>query len=681
MKALLLAAIALLPAQAIAQADLPSPVVPDGLGVNIHFTDPKPGELEMLAGAGFRWVRMDFGWERTEPRKGEYDFAPYDRLMKALDAHKIRAVFILDYSNRLYEANRSVATEEGRQAYARWAAAAVKHFQGRGILWEIWNEPNIEGFWKPKPDSDQYTSMALAASKAIRQAAPGEWICGPATSTIDLKFLEACFRAGLLEQWDAVSVHPYRQNDPETVADEYQALRHLIARSAPKGKSVPILSGEWGYSAGWKGFDADRQGKMLARQFLTNLENGIPLSIWYDWHDDGNDPKEPEHHFGTVAHAYHAGREPVYDPKPAYRAAKALTTSLNGARFVRRLALGGPDVHALLFEKGPGPIVAAWTTGEPGTLEIPSNSRDVPVINHLGERSAAIGSKGGFLSIPIDDTPRYLEFPDADRRLAEVPAALRLRVDWIRSRIELIARIENVENTDFRGKANLQYFDGNDATTASEILQLAPDQPSTTLRFAIGPGDAAAYRAGLVIQDDRGRTVLSIPPRRITPLPDSLIVASKAVADGDPQVGSSQSIERADAPEPFPAADRAVMKVSYKFDPGWKFARIVPEEPATIEGQPTGFAIWIRGDGRGGSPRIRVVDSRGQTWQPSGESIDRVGWRRVVFPLRPSTAHWGGPNDGVIHYPLRWDSTFLFDNPSRRAAEGAVWIAAPEALD
>jgi hypothetical protein len=34
--------------------------VTDGFGVNIHFTQPKAGELEMLAAAGFKWVRMDF---------------------------------------------------------------------------------------------------------------------------------------------------------------------------------------------------------------------------------------------------------------------------------------------------------------------------------------------------------------------------------------------------------------------------------------------------------------------------------------------------------------------------------------------------------------------------------------------------------------------------------------------
>ena len=90
-------------------------------------------------------------------------------------------------------------------------------FDGRGILWEMYNEPNI-GFWHPKPNVDDYTKLALAVGKALHNAEPGETYVGPATSTIDFNFLEACFKAGLLEYWFAVSVHPYRQKDPETAA-------------------------------------------------------------------------------------------------------------------------------------------------------------------------------------------------------------------------------------------------------------------------------------------------------------------------------------------------------------------------------------------------------------------------------------------------------------------------------
>jgi hypothetical protein len=385
------------------------PVLPDGLGVNIHFTDPKPGEMKMLADGGFRWVRMDFGWGGIERRKGEYDFSAYDRLLKALEEYHIRAIFILDYSNRFYDNGQSPSSVEGRAACAKWAAESVKHFKGRGILWEMYNEPNI-GFWKPKPNVDDYAKLALAVGKAIREAEPQEVYIGPATSTIKMDFLESCFKAGCLEYWSAVSVHPYRQKDPETVSAEYQKLRELIDKYAPQGRKIPIISGEWGFSSGWKSFDEERQGKYLPREMLVNLMNEVPVSIYYDWHDDGTNPKEPEHHFGTVHFEYHAGAQPVYEPKPAYLAIKALSSSLSGCRFSKRLEVGGSDDYVLEFKNESGETrYAAWTTAhEPHSIKLAVSAGAYKTVSGLGEELAAHDAGAGKLEVSLTDTPQYI---------------------------------------------------------------------------------------------------------------------------------------------------------------------------------------------------------------------------------------------------------------------------------
>ena len=162
-------------------------------------------------------------------------------------------------------------------------------------------------------------------------------------------------------------MHPYRQKNPETVAEDYRSVRLLIHRYAPKDKAIPILSGEWGYSTAWKNFDEERQAKYLEREFLTNISNDIPLSIWYDWHDDGDDPKEPEHHFGIVHREYHAGREPVYDPKPAYEAAKKLMSELAGMQFNKALHdfESRPEIPTrLLFTRDAELRVVEWNFHE-----------------------------------------------------------------------------------------------------------------------------------------------------------------------------------------------------------------------------------------------------------------------------------------------------------------------------
>src|SRR5258706_620658 len=238
--------------------------IPQGLGVNIHFTDPKPGEVKMIATAGFRWVRMDLKWDVTERRRGQYDFAEYDRLASALDESKIHALFILDYGNPLYDNSTPPRTPSARQAFARWAVAAAKHFSSRGIMWEVYNEPNQQIFWPPWPNPKEYLELALAVGQAFRTEVPGEKLIGPAVSEIDYSFVEECLTAGLLDYWSAVSVHPYRQTDPEGAATEYCRVRDMIKRYSG-AKDVPIISSEWGYSATWSDMSEAKQGALFAR--------------------------------------------------------------------------------------------------------------------------------------------------------------------------------------------------------------------------------------------------------------------------------------------------------------------------------------------------------------------------------------------------------------------------------
>ena len=202
----------------------PPPTVPDGFGVNIHFTEPSPGEMERFAEAGFRWVRMDFSWESVESGAGRYDFAAYDRLADQLKRVGARPLFILDYGHSQYDGGLSPHTPEGRAAFARFAAEAAEHFRGRGVCWEIWNEPNI-GFWKPAPNADDYVKLALETAQAVRTADPNALIVAPGSSEFPWPFLDSIFGAGLLERIDAVSVHPYRPGPPETAAADFGRLR------------------------------------------------------------------------------------------------------------------------------------------------------------------------------------------------------------------------------------------------------------------------------------------------------------------------------------------------------------------------------------------------------------------------------------------------------------------------
>lgn len=412
----------------LVQAQIPlGPSIPGNIGVDIHFTSPQPGEMQELAGAGAHWIRMDLTWAQTERVKGEYDFSAYDKLLAALAPYHIRPLLILGYANKFYDQGLPPHTEAGRAAFARWAAAAALHFHGRGVVWEMWNEPNYIRFWKPKPNVGDYILLALATGEAIQEADPGATMIGPGGALIDLRFLAACFQAGLLNYWSGVSVHPYRQLDPETVQRGLLAVRFLIARYAPPGKKIHVITSEWGYSSTWKydHMDEQTQARMLAREWLIETANGVPLTIWYDWRDDGADPVDPEAHFGLVRFPYLTGRasnQAVFAQKPAYQAARTLTHALAGYRFTRRLAIGGSGDYVLLFTRGGDARLAAWTTSDAShTVVIPRARGRFGVTGFEGVRLHDVRANRHGLRLKLSTDPVYVS-PNGKKGLAAVDA-------------------------------------------------------------------------------------------------------------------------------------------------------------------------------------------------------------------------------------------------------------------
>ncbi|MDB6068495.1 MAG: hypothetical protein JWR26_4703 [Pedosphaera sp.] len=401
-------------------AEIPESIFPAGAGVNIHFTKGREKDLDLIAAAGFKWVRMDFIWESIEHKKGEYDWSAYDELTANLEKRKLRALYILDYSNPLYEARvasrdgvtqaeeqgmGSPAHPESIAAFSRWAAAAATHFHGKHIIWEIWNEPN-GFFWKPKPSAREYSALALAACAAIRNAEPKATIVGPASSGFEWRFLDRFLKSGVLKYLDAVTVHPYREpkDGPETAAGDYEKLRALIEQSAAddRQKNLPIISGEWGYSSKTGGVTPELQAAYLARQQLFNAFKGIPLSIWYDWKNDGTNAAEHEQNFGTVTDDL--------KPKPAYEAIRTLTKELAGFRILRRIETDEKDFVLLCIDNSGGCKLAAWTVTDPHSITIGMPIRSPRWIGGMDGVGHPYRPKvdNGQLVIDLDPLPKYV---------------------------------------------------------------------------------------------------------------------------------------------------------------------------------------------------------------------------------------------------------------------------------
>lgn len=388
-----------------------SSVVPTGLGVNLHFasTAQALAQIARLAALGVRVVRLDFTWSLVERQRGRYDFAGYEPVINALSAGGIRPLCVLGYSNSLYETLPAPPamvigphTDEVRQAFARFAAAAAAHFKGRGIIWEIWNEPDNVRFWSPVPSPSGYMALVHATVPALRRADPGALLCGPGLAGFapqfptSWAFLENCFSLGLPGLIDAISVHPYRRNEPESVGTDFQRLHTLLARYASRNKAnMPLLCSEWGYSGTW--VTRDQQAAYLTRLSLINIQNGLPISVWYDWQDDGNDPRQQEDNFGLLTWNG--------QPKPAYAAAQTLVRELNNLRFSRRLT-SGID-YGLLFANGAATTQVLWTTGNAHLVTLSLNVPLVTITSMTGSRRTQPVIEGKTV-LQINGDPQYL---------------------------------------------------------------------------------------------------------------------------------------------------------------------------------------------------------------------------------------------------------------------------------
>eukprot|EP01052_Picozoa_sp_SAG31_P053609 SAG31_NODE_13833_length_843_cov_1.567204_1_plen_211_part_10 len=167
---------------------------------------------------------------------------------------------------------------------------------------------------------------------------------------MDWNYLNTTMANGILDAFGAVSVHPYRQQAPDTVLEDWVRLRAMIKHygKTPEQKSMPMLSGEWGYTTAappcaYGNRVTEAQGAAyLARMWLSNTLAGVAVSINYDW-PDGSDPTSCESNFGAVHFKKTGDRKQPYLPKPKYIAALVLQNGLGNFQRV-----GGRVIPSLI---------------------------------------------------------------------------------------------------------------------------------------------------------------------------------------------------------------------------------------------------------------------------------------------------------------------------------------------
>ena len=439
-----------------AAADLPKPVVPFNCGIQMKGDTFNIPTLEEVHRLGFRVVRRGFYWHGDEKERGVYKF-PNDPQMKRCKELGLTVVAVIFGVNKMYEDNGmgGIQTEEGRKGYAAYAAALAEHYKGQDVIWEIWNEPNVQTFWrKGKHNSPEfaaeYTALVKETAKAMLKVDPGCFIVAGSVSNYwqpSFEWTESCFKLGILQSgirgW---SVHPYGVKTPEEHKWGHDITKQLMEKYGAKG--MPILDTERGFTSqkrnditieGWAGgkesMVKDYQAWHLVREYLADQASGVALTVWYEL--KGNEGFTLYEEDGTH--------------RPAMKAYLAFVEQLTGYRFSKTVECASPRDRAVLYvnDKGERKLVV-WTA--PGRGESPdltiehdavvkfkragNSGREFDTADIMGTKSKLAVGK----SFRVTGAPRYITLPKgvtvagledlgncayADGRKAELPKELR----------------------------------------------------------------------------------------------------------------------------------------------------------------------------------------------------------------------------------------------------------------
>lgn len=302
------------------------PVEPDwqfGVAAHVNFSHglynslaEMERALDLIAEAGIEAIRVDFSWEVIE-RQGDYRYSwkDFDLIVDEAEERDLKVVAILDYSPRWASSAPTSPTfwtypPKNPEKFGEFAREAVARYGDRVDTWEIWNEPNMDLFFKGS-DPLEYFPLLREAYVAAKYEDPdvrviiGGLANGPSVTNLPGtepdEFIATLYDAGAGLYSDGAALHPY--TDPHlglgTLLTRVRSVR--TAMDEHGGEKHILWIGELGYPTGFQYWSEPLLANWLTRSFTALLDmEGIGPLIWYNFRDKGTDPNDGEHHFGLV---------------------------------------------------------------------------------------------------------------------------------------------------------------------------------------------------------------------------------------------------------------------------------------------------------------------------------------------------------------------------------------------
>jgi len=228
------------------------------LSVNAHLASRRT--LDLAVQAGCRGVRIDGVWAMMQPARDVWDWTLLDESVVGAAERNLEVLVTLNgtpaWANGGHERNVPPIEISDWQTFVK---AVCERYRGQIGVLEIFNEPNIFGYWTGT--AEQYVNyLLIPAIDVIRAAAPGIKIAAPALST------EGDWRPWLDTMLnksrhliDLISVHCYAKHGRavwDALSEPPTWWEALILRKGPCVKDVIGSAGAanlplWLTETGW----------------------------------------------------------------------------------------------------------------------------------------------------------------------------------------------------------------------------------------------------------------------------------------------------------------------------------------------------------------------------------------------------------------------------------------------
>jgi hypothetical protein len=322
-------------------------------GVSPQAGTATPKDFRLMDRADVGTFRLFFRWPQVQKtRGGAYNWVHTDAEVENAASHGLTILGGLTgtpdwircpLSTTSCRLRPAIHTQAARTQWLAFVRAAAERYGPDGSFWtanpllpkspittwQVWNEQNSVGRYKPQPSPSEYALLIKITHRALNHATGGQakvllggmFGTPPRPASIDSwDFLRRLYGIqGAKRSFDGVAVHPYSPN-LRGIRYQISHLRQVMSSHHDGSTGLWVTELGWGSARTPHDLTKGRHGqaKMLRDSFTMLLRNRFKWHLrgvyWYSWRDYPSGQGCPQ--WCTSSGLL----QNDYDVKPAFRA-------------------------------------------------------------------------------------------------------------------------------------------------------------------------------------------------------------------------------------------------------------------------------------------------------------------------------------------------------------------------